>query len=208
MHTFLPIGLVLYNSQNLLERYNAPDTLKCQHTFHLTQGHCLYSDMGRILASIVNDSAAGHETICGNTLADHIAAQYGARDYQNDGNDWRQNGQDAFLIELTKYGLNRADLPANINFFNKCSIADDGGISLFEPKKTEGMSVTLRLEMDCLVVLHTCPHPLLKRSEYPHGEVSLAIADAASVEHDDLCMNSCEENKRGFENNRIYHLGF
>jgi uncharacterized protein len=28
---------------NLLERYNAPETLKRQHTFKLTAGHCLYS---------------------------------------------------------------------------------------------------------------------------------------------------------------------
>jgi uncharacterized protein YcgI (DUF1989 family) len=27
------VGMLFYNPQNLLERYNAPDTLKCQHTF-------------------------------------------------------------------------------------------------------------------------------------------------------------------------------
>ena len=32
------VGMLFYNPQNLLERYNAPDTLKCQHTFRLTQG--------------------------------------------------------------------------------------------------------------------------------------------------------------------------
>ncbi len=202
------VGMVLYNSMNLLERYNAPDTLKCQHTFHLTQGHCLYSDMGRIMASIVYDDADGHESICGNTSALQIANQYGARDYQNDRNDWYQNGQDAFLVELAKYGLDRSDLPANINFFNKCVIGGDGGISLSESNLNAGRSIVLRFEMDCLVVLHTCPHALLKSSEYPQGEVSLEISDAPSVEHDDQCMNSCDENKRGFENNRIYHLGF
>ncbi len=41
------VGMLLYNPYNLLERYNAPDTLKCQHTFKLTRGHCLYSDMGQ-----------------------------------------------------------------------------------------------------------------------------------------------------------------
>jgi uncharacterized protein YcgI (DUF1989 family) len=46
------LGMLFYNPDNLLERYNAPDTLKCQHTFKLTRGHCLYSDMGRIFCSI------------------------------------------------------------------------------------------------------------------------------------------------------------
>ena len=45
------VGMLFYNPENLLERYNAPDTLKCQHTFKLTRGNCLYSDMGRIFAS-------------------------------------------------------------------------------------------------------------------------------------------------------------
>ena len=51
------VGMLFYNPANLLERYNAPDTLKGQHTFRLTAGHCLYSDMGRIFCSIVEDSA-------------------------------------------------------------------------------------------------------------------------------------------------------
>ena len=47
------VGMLFFNPLNLLERYNAPDTLKCQHSFKLTEGHCLYSDMGRIFCSIV-----------------------------------------------------------------------------------------------------------------------------------------------------------
>ena len=59
------VGMLFYNPQNLTERYNAPDTLKCQHTFRLTAGHCLYSDMGRIFCSIVADTHGWHDTVCG-----------------------------------------------------------------------------------------------------------------------------------------------
>jgi len=51
------VGMLLYNAVNFVERYNMPDTLKGQHTFKLTRGHCLYSDMGRIFCSIIEDSA-------------------------------------------------------------------------------------------------------------------------------------------------------
>ncbi|WP_156504564.1 DUF1989 domain-containing protein, partial [Oleiphilus sp. HI0066] len=61
------VGMLFYNPEDLLERYNAPDTLKCQHTFKLTKGNCLYSDMGRIFASIVEDSLGWHESVCGNS---------------------------------------------------------------------------------------------------------------------------------------------
>lgn len=68
----LNVGMLFYNPEELLERYNAPDTLKCQHTFKLTRGHCLYSDMGRVFASVVEDSVGWHETVAGNSNAAHV----------------------------------------------------------------------------------------------------------------------------------------
>ena len=59
-------SLLFYNPENLLERYNAPDTLKCQHTFKLTTGHCLYSDMGRIFCSVIQDDTGWIDTVAGN----------------------------------------------------------------------------------------------------------------------------------------------
>jgi len=201
------VAMVMYNAENLLERYNTPDTLKCQHTFHLTTGHCLYSDMGRVLASITHDKFGGHESICGNTASSDITRQFGTRDYQHHRNDWHQNGHDAFLVELSKYGLTKADLPSNVNWFNRCAIGSEGAISLDSSAKSQGHDLTLRIEMDCLVLLHTCPHPLYEGDTYPQTSVSLTLSDAPPMSDDDICLNSCEENRRGFANNRLYHLG-
>lgn len=201
------VGMVLYNADNLLERYNAPDTLKCQHTFHLTQGHCLYSDMGHVLASVIEDSVGAHETICGNSTRDGVRESMGERSYQQDRNSWHQNGYDAFLVELAKYGLERRDLPANINWFSACAIKEEGDIALSEGPSPAGSQVRLRMDMDCIVVLHTCPHPMSKRGEYPDSQVRITLTDAPPVNDDDVCANHCEENRRGFENNRLYYLG-
>lgn len=69
------VGMLLYNPTLLSEKYNAPDTLKCQHTFKLTRGHCLYSDMGRVFASITADTFGWHDTICGNSHAGHVESR-------------------------------------------------------------------------------------------------------------------------------------
>ncbi len=74
------VGMLFYNPYNLLERYNAPDTLKCQHTFKLTKGHCLYSDMGRIFCSIIDDSVGWHDTVCGNSNKELVAPALGAEE--------------------------------------------------------------------------------------------------------------------------------
>ena len=200
------VGMLFYNPENLLERYNAPDTLKCQHTFKLTRGHCLYSDMGRIFASIVEDSLGWHESVCGNSHADQVAARWGKRDYQGDRNDWHQNGYDAFLVELAKYGLTRADMAANINWFSKVATDAEGNMALEQAHSAPGSQVTLRFEMDTLVILHTCPHPLNPASDYPYRPVHCEMMAAPPVSDDDFCKNLRPENQRGFENNRLYHF--
>ncbi len=201
------VGMLFYNPENLLERYNAPDTLKCQHTFRLTRGNCLYSDMGRVFASIIADDHGWHETVCGNSHASHVAARWGGRDYQSDRNDWQQNGNDAFLVELEKYGLNAQDLAANINWFSKVVTDAQGNLSLDTSSAAAGAQVVLRFEMDTLVVLHTCPHPLNRAAAYPALPVRLELGLAEAVTEDDYCRNWCEENQRGFQNNALYYLG-
>ena len=201
------VGMLFYNPENLLERYNAPDTLKCQHTFKLTRGNCLYSDMGRIFASIVDDSLGWHETVCGNSHAAHVAERWGRRDYQQDRNNWHQNGYDAFLVELSKYGLGRADMAANINWFSKVAVDAAGQLALVEGHSPAGSQVTLRFEMDTLVLLHNCPHPLNTTADYPRTPVRLEFGLAEPVSEDDYCKNLRPENQRGFRNNALYYLG-
>lgn len=205
------VGMLFYNPRNLLERYNAPDTLKCQYTFKLQHGNCLYSDMGRIFASITEDYSANgegnwHDTICGNSHAAHIEKMWGKRDYQHDRNQWLQNGNDAFLVELAKYGLNRADMAANINWFSKVIVDNDGNIQLDTKNHAAGNSVTLRFEMDTLVILHACPHPLNASKHYPFKPVQIELSKANSVADDDYCKNFRPENQRGFQNNAFYYL--
>lgn len=205
------VGMLFYNPRNLLERYNAPDTLKCQHTFKLQHGNCLYSDMGRIFASIIEDHSVNgegnwHDTVCGNSNAEMIEQRWGRRDYQRDRNDWFQNGNDAFLVELAKYGLGKADMASNINWFSKVKAGDDGNIWLDTKNHAKHNSVTLRFEMDTLVVLHTCPHPLNFSNHYPYTPIQIDLGEADTVADDDYCKNYRPENQRGFKNNALYYL--
>jgi urea carboxylase-associated protein 2 len=201
------VGMLFYNPENLLEKYNAPDSLKCQHTFKLTKGHCLYSDMGRIFCSITDDTLGWHDTVCGNSNQNLVEEKWGKQSYQNDQNQWLQNGNNAFLVEATKYGLGKKDLAANINFFSSV-IPNDVGDLHFQPEASkQGDYIELRFEMDTLVLLHTCPHPLNPTTPYPFKPVEYQIVTSQPISKDDLCKNMCPENQRGFENNRLYYLG-
>jgi len=201
------VGMLFYNPLNMLERYNAPDTLKCQHTFKLTKGNCLYSDMGRIFCSIVEDSVGWHETVCGNLTQQMISKRWGEHNYQDYRNDWYQSGHNSFLVELAKYGLGIEDMAANLNLFSKVAVEDSGEMRYIADNSKAGDYIELRFEMDTLVLLHTCPHPLNQAQNYPRKPVNYQIRKAAPVMDDDYCKNFRPENVRGFKNTELYYLG-
>jgi len=201
------VGMLLYNPENLLERYNAPDTLKCQHTFKLSKGNCLYSDMGRIFCSIVEDSVGWHETVCGNSTRKIIANKWKEHNYQKYHNEWQQNGYDSFLVELAKYGLGKKDMASNLNLFSKVKVDEQGNLKFIESNSKANDYIELRFEMDTLVLMHTCPHPLNPASAYPRKAIEYQIRQSTPVSESDYCKNFRPENQRGFKNNEIYHLG-
>jgi len=162
--------------------------------------------MGRIFCSITDDSFGWHETVCGNSHASHVAKRWGERNYQLHKNDWHQNGYDSFLVELAKYGLQARDMAANVNLFSKV-VTDHAGNMKLAKRSVAGDSITLRFEMDTLVILHSCPHPLNDDKNYPRASASIALSKAPAMQSNDYCMNLCAENQRGFDNNALYHLG-
>lgn len=194
------VAALFFNAADPLERYNMPDTLKAQHTAFLTRGFVLYSDMGRILVSMVADTCGWHDTLCGVATAKAMAAKYGPSSYQRDRNDFHRNGRDNFLIELAKHGMGKRDLSANVNLFSKVTVDDDGGMRFRPGNSRPGAAVDLRAEMDVLTVLSNTPHPLDPSATYAPPPVRLQAFHAPLPGPDDFCRNFRPENVRGFEN--------
>jgi len=199
---------LFYNAQDKLERYNMADTLKAQHTACLTKGHVCYSDMGRILVSVVGDSCGWHDTISGVSNAALVRERFGEARYQEHRNAFHRDGRGLFLIELGKWGLGRKDLVANVNFFSKVVVDEAGRMAFIPGHSQPGAQVDLRAEMDTLVVLNTCPHPLDPNPQWSPRPIELTVYRAEPVAEDDICRTSCPENGRGFANTAIYHCQY
>lgn len=197
---------LFYNADQPTERYNMPDTLKAQHTAKLSAGHVLYSDMGRILCSITEDSTGWHDPVAGHSNAASVEAKYGAGSYQDLRNDWYRNSHDLFLVELGKHGLGKRDLVPNVNFFSKVSVNPDGSLHYHPGHSKPGGSVTLRMEMNVLVILNTCQHPLDPNPVYAPQPLDLSIHRGPAPDADDPCRLSCPENERGFINTETYQF--
>ena len=200
------VGGIFYNFECPSERYNMPDTLKAQHIARLTKGFVLYSDMGRILVSLIGDSVGWHDPIGGTSNRKIVETKYGSSSYQQDRNDYHKNGRDSFLVELGKWGLGPRDLMANVNFFSRVDVADDGTMSFIPGNSKPDDSVDLRAEMNVLVLLNTCQHPLDPNPEYRPKPVQVSIRQVAAPAMDDICRISRAENGRGFTLTERYFL--
>jgi urea carboxylase-associated protein 2 len=199
------VSVMMVNASEKSERLNLPDTLKCQHTAKLTTGHCLYSDMGRVLAAVVADTCGWHDTLTGVSNAQEVADKYGAGRYQELRNAFFRNGTDNLLVELGKWGLGLPDLLMTLNLFSRVDVAEAGMLSFVPGNSKAGDYVELYAPMNTLVVLTAIQHPLDPDPEYLPKPVKLTLS-AADPQVAELCRTSCDENIRGFINTERFFL--
>jgi len=191
-------GAIFYNWENPVERYNMPDTLKAQHIAHLTRGHVLYSDMGRILCSITGDTVGWHDPLSGCSNSQLVDSKYGVARYQEHRNDCHKDAFDGFVVELAKYGLSARDMAAPVNFFSKVVVDNAGDMKFVSGNSKPGSYVELRAEMNVLVILNTCQHPLDPSTSYDPKPVVVQVRKVPTPTIDDPCRTSRPENERGF----------
>ena len=160
-----------------LERYNMPDTLKAQYTAFLTPGRVLYSDMGRVLCSIVERHLrlARHD-LPGTATRARRRARFGDGRYQELRNEFHRNARDNFLVELGKHGLGKRDLVRQRELLRarwrrRTTTARCAGSP--SASRAPARFVELRFEMDTLVVLSNTPHPLDPARRYAPPPVTL-----------------------------------
>jgi urea carboxylase-associated protein 2 len=199
------VSVMMVNATEKSERLNLPDSLKCQHTARLTLGHCLYSDMGRVLAAIVTDTCGWHDSIGGVSNADEVRERYGAGRYQELRNGFYRNGTDNLLVEMSKWGLGITDLLMTLNLFSRVDVSDDGVLSFVSGNSKAGNYVELYAPMNTLVVLTAIQHPLDPNPEYAPRPIKLELSDARP-EVAEVCRTACEENARGFINTERFFL--
>lgn len=194
------VSLMLFNAHEKSERLNLPDTLKGQHTAKLSAGHCLYSDMGRVLAAITADTCGWHDSFGGVLNAPEVTEKYGQGRYQERRNGFHRNGLDNLLVEMGKWNLNLEDLQMVLNLFSKVTV-DEQGAFIFHPHHSvPGSVVELYAPMDILVVLTALQHPMDPNPEYAPRPVQLALMAASDPAGLTLCKTSRPENLRAFQN--------
>ena len=186
--------LLLFNAHRTSERLNPADTVKVQWQAYLGPKAVLLSDMGRVLMTIISDTSARHDCLCGGSNRALNDAKFG------DGSvgGHAPNARDLLALGGAKYGLSRVDIGPCVNLFKSVRIAADGAMTFDGPSSPRG-HVELRAEMDLLVLLANTPHRLDDRSAYTVTPIRVTARRAARPTNDPL-RTTTPERERAFQN--------
>jgi len=195
-HATPGVSALFWNANDTSERFNPADTVKVQWTARLGRGKLLFSDMGRVLASLTY-SSGWHDALAGGSTPESNERKYGV------GMSAR-NTRDNFLLAAAKHGLGPRDVGPCINFFAPLT-ADRSGRFMWQGEGlNRGDHVDLRAEMDMLVALSNCPHPLSPDRDWQPRPVRAILWESPMHESKDLCRRSTDEAMRAFENTDAY----
>jgi urea carboxylase-associated protein 2 len=194
------VSLICYNADSPIERLNVADTAKIQFNAFLKKGMVIYSDMGRVLFSITEDTAGYHDLICGCSNAASNLAKYGEGAYNKYGESDYNNSRNNFLKALGKRGLTRKDLMPNINLFSHVAVSPNGDLEYIPGASSAGNWIDLRAEMNVLAVVSNCPHVLHPDTIYKPQPIQLNVWKSPAPAADDPCRTANPEVIRGFIN--------
>jgi uncharacterized protein YcgI (DUF1989 family) len=94
----------------------------------------------------------------------------------------------------------------NVNFFSKVEVHDDGSMQFIPNHCAAGSAVELRAEMNTLIILNTCQHPMDPDPIYAQRPVKLTLKRVDPPAPDDPCRTFRPENTRGFTLTERYFL--
>ena len=145
------VDTLLYRADRTTERYSAETTLAMQRSAYVTTGTRLLSNAGGLLATMTADTCGGHDTSAGACSCEANTVRFGH--HTRHMHACREN----FVVELSKYGMDKRDIVSNINFFMNVPILPNGELAIVDGASGPGDYVEFRAEMDILVVISNCP---------------------------------------------------
>ena len=146
---------------------------------------------GAVLLGIIEDTSGAHDTLVGGSTAADASRFDGAP---------RRNTRDNFILAAGKLGLDVRDVHPCVSFFAPVSVDADGRFQWNAARRQAGDFVDLRAEMELLVALSNCPHPLDPSPADPAGAIEI-VRYRTKPGSGDLCRAAGAEAARAFENN-------
>ena len=187
-------NVLVYNARRPAERLNVADTVKIQWQAYLGPRSLLLSDLGRVLMTVVADTCASHDALCGASNRVANEARYGT----GSAHGAHPNARDRFAVALAKHGLDRRDIVPNVNFFKSVLVEPDGTLRFDGSRSHPGAYVDLRAELPVIVVVANTPHVLDPRPRYTAGPLRVSAWTDRPTDRGDEVWSATPEAERAF----------
>jgi urea carboxylase-associated protein 1 len=147
------VDTLFYNAHDYSDRYSAIDTIQRQRNIYLTAGSQLISSEGNVLGEIVADTCGRHDTLGGACAMESNMVRYAIE------KRYMHACRQSFVKAILGWGrgLEKRDIPPNINFFMNVPVTADGKLTFEDGISGSGKYVEIRAAMDILVLVSNCP---------------------------------------------------
>jgi len=200
------LSAMFYNASNVAERFNSADTVKIQWNAFLNKGKVLFSEMGRVLFAITEDTTDGLFDTLGGISNDRLIKENFTNEatFESCRNGYHKSDRENFLIELGKYGMGKKDMIPALNLFRKVDVKGGSNLELNSRCAKEGDIIELTAHMDILLVLSNTPHAM-DSGIYNPSDIEISIFEAVKFKDEDY-VDFSDEAKRGFQNSNRYFV--
>jgi urea carboxylase-associated protein 1 len=151
LHGNQAVDTLFYAAHDHTLRYSAQTTVAAQGNVFLTTGSVLRATDGTALMTIVADEVGNHDTIAGACSKESNTLRYGHHTTH------QHACAENFLAEAAKWGMGKRDIVSNVNFFMNVPVEADGTLGIVDGLSAPGKSLTLRADVDTLVLVSNCP---------------------------------------------------
>jgi uncharacterized protein len=151
LHGNQAVDTLFYSAHDHAVRYSAQRTIAAQRNVFLTTGSVLRATDGTALMTIVADEVGNHDTIAGACSKESNSLRYGHHTTH------QHACAENFLAEAAKWGMGKRDIVSNVNFFMNVPVEADGTLGIVDGLSAPGKSLTLRADVDTLVLVSNCP---------------------------------------------------
>jgi hypothetical protein len=190
------VSVIGWSEADTSERLHCADTAKVQWSAALSRGRVILTDMGRVFLSLIEDTSGAHDLLVGGSTPASTLAVHG---------ETTRNTQENFLAAAAKLGLGLRDIAPCVTFFAPVSLDAKGRFLWNGRAKKAGDFVDLRAEMNLMLVLSNCAHPLDPARPAVGGPITVVRHRAPPAAKDDACRTMSPEIARAFDfTDRLY----
>lgn len=170
------VDCILYNAADTADRYSAAATMSAQANIFLTTGSALRTFDDTVLMTVVGDDVGRHDTIGGACSKESNTLRYGHHTKH------QHACVENFLIEGSRWGLGKRDLVSNINWYMNVPVEPDGVLGIVDGLSAPGLRVSLRAEVDTLVLVSNCPQINNPCNGFDPTPVRMVVADLSAAD--------------------------